>query len=193
MNYQEALQRLSDNSQKIMAQLWTSVESGALPLADFKEVVAQLVAVANEQGRAAAELTLEGYMAAATGRVVPVAVAAVVDDTPRLRKALDTILESDQDTVMQLSRLAAAEPLEAAARRFNDRMQAAPLVEGWVRSLEPGACQLCVWWWREGRVWPKEHPMPTHKGCVCHPLPTFSQDIASTMYTRKLEQTKQGA
>ncbi|QLY27972.1 hypothetical protein H0264_21385 [Nocardia huaxiensis] len=50
---------------------------------------------------------------------------------------------------------------------FNQAMKQNDRVTGWVRELEPGACQLCTWWWRDGQVWHKDHEMPTHKGCTC--------------------------
>jgi hypothetical protein len=190
--YEETLRGLSDGTAKIILQLWAAVERGDLPVSDFPEVAAQIIAVANAQGRAAAEVALAGYLTAATGTVITVATFPVVDDTPRLVKALLTILGSALDTVMQLTRIATAEPLEAAANRFSEAMAEQPMVTGWVRQLEPDACQLCVWWWREGRVWPKDHPMPTHKGCTCHPLPTVAVEIQSTGYTRKLARAAAG-
>lgn len=191
--YEETIRQLGQSAERILIQLWQAVEEGRLPVADFPEVAARILAVANEQGRAAAEIAFNGYMTAATGQVRVPAAVPVVDNTARLTKALATIAASDQDTLMQLARIANAEPLEAAARRFSESIRADRRVKGWVRQLEPNACQLCVWWWREGRTWPKEHPMPTHKGCTCHPLPTVAEEIESTMYTRKLERARQAA
>lgn len=189
--YEETVRQLGENSQKILTQLWTAVESGRLPARDFPDVAAQVLAVANERGRAAAEIALNGYMTAATGQVTFPVQFVPVDDTARLTKAMNTILAAEQDTVMQIARIALVEPLEAAARRFSDGVARHPKAHGWVRQLEPDACQLCVWWWREGRIWPKEHRMPTHKGCTCNPLPTTVEGtIASTMYTRKLERAR---
>lgn len=58
-------------------------------------------------------------------------------------------------------------------------------VTGWTRSLNGEACQLCTWWWRAGRVWTADHPMPAHKGCICTPQPVTRQE------TPKTEQTTQ--
>lgn len=87
----------------------------------------------------------------------------------------------------QVARLARCEPLEAAQQASHDAMQRQPLVEGWIRHMDADPCQLCVWWWREGRVWPKAHPMPTHKGCNCQPEVVLRQSIKSTQFTRRLE------
>ena len=190
--YEETVRGLGDGTKRIVLQLWAAVERGDLPVADFPEVAAQILAVANERGRAAAEIALNGYMTAALGTVTTPAPFAPVDDTARLVKAMATIAASNLDTTMQLARIAVAEPLEAAARRFSEGIARHPKATGWVRQLEPDACQLCVWWWREGRIWPKEHPFQHHKGCTCNPLPTMvsAEDDISTVYTRKLERAR---
>src|SRR5699024_6116971 len=183
-----------ENSKDILLRAWAAVERGDLPKAVFPNIAAEIVAIANERGRAAAEIALNGYMIAAVGEVTPpVVVAAVVDDRARLGQAFATILDSDHDIIMQLERIGVAEPLEAAANRMSEGIQQDGRVKGWVREMEAGACQLCRWWWREGREWPAEHPMPTHKGCTCTQLPVTRDEIASTIYTRKLERAKEGA
>jgi hypothetical protein len=194
MTYEATLKQLSENSKDILLRAWSAVERGDLPRAVFPNIAAEIVAIANERGRAAAEIALNGYLIAAVGEVTaPVVVAAVVDDRDRLEKAFATITASDKDIIMQLERIGVVEPLEAAARRMSEGIQQDKRVKGWVREMDSGACQLCRWWWREGREWPAAHPMPTHKGCVCTQLPVTRDEIASTVYTRKLERAKEGA
>lgn len=191
MTYEMTLRELSERSKDLLLKAWSAVERGDLPKAVFSSIAAEIVAIANERGRAAAEIALNGYMIAAVGEVTPpVVVAAVVDDRARLEKAFATIMDSDQDIIMQLERIGVVEPLEAAARRMSEGIQQDQRVKGWVREMEADACQLCRWWWREGREWPAEHPMPTHKGCTCTQLPVTRDEIASTAYTRKLERAK---
>ena len=194
MTYEMTLRKLSERSKDLLLKAWSAVERGDLPKAVFSNIAAEIVAIANERGRAAAEIALNGYLIAAVGAVTPpVVVAAVVDDRARLEKAFATILDSDQDIIMQLERIGVVEPLEAAADRMSEGIRSDGRVKGWVREMDSGACQLCRWWWREGREWPAAHPMPTHKGCVCTQLPVTRDEIASTMYTRKLERAKEGA
>jgi hypothetical protein len=191
MSYEATLKQLSETSKDILLRAWSAVERGDLSRAVFPNIAAEIVAIANERGRAAAEIALNGYLIAAAGEVTaPVVVAAVIDDRDRLEKAFMTILATDQDIIMQLERIGVVEPLEAAARRMSEGIQRDQRVKGWVREMEADACQLCRWWWREGREWPAEHPMPTHKGCVCTQLPVTRKKIASTMYTRKLERAQ---
>ncbi|MEQ4567994.1 hypothetical protein [Paenarthrobacter sp. CAP02] len=194
MTYEETIKALGAGSEKIILQLWQAVQDGRLGLDDFHDIAAQAIALANQQGRAAAELALSGFLTAATGEaVIPGTILVdAVDDAGRLVKAMQTITASNLDTVMQLARVAKAEPMEAAARQFTEGIARSPKATGWVRGLEGDACQLCVWWWREGRTWPKDHPMPTHKGCACTPIPTVSNSIESTGYTRKLARAQAG-
>ena len=102
-------------------------------------------------------------------------------------EAADTNKAQVDPQETQVARLARCEPLEAAQQASHDAMQQQPLVEGWIRHMDADPCQLCVWWWREGRVWPKAHPMPRHKGCNCQPEVVLRQSIQSTGYTRQLE------
>jgi hypothetical protein len=91
----------------------------------------------------------------------------------------------------RLSRLARSEPLETAQQATHQAMQQQPLVEGWVRQMDADPCQLCIWWWRDGRVWPKDHPMPTHKGCNCSQRVVLTESVKSTGFTRRLERNQQ--
>lgn len=110
-----------------------------------------------------------------TALAAPAVVTPIVTEpaAERLGKAVATILGSDLDTRMQVERLATGETLDAAHRTYSDTMAADPHVSGWTRGLNSGACQLCQWWARDGRVWQSTHPMPTHTGCKCHPVPTI--------------------
>ena len=91
---------------------------------------------------------------------------------------------------MRLERMARAEPLATAQRAASEAMTAQPLVEGWVRAMDADPCQLCVWWSREGRVWPRNHPFQTHQGCNCSPRIVFAQNVQSTVFTRRLERAQ---
>lgn len=117
-------------------------------------------------------------------RIVPPSVNRTAD-FQRLTKALETIAADvpegadTQDEAfqailrrvdMRLERLARAETADAA----QDGAQQAltdDRVQGWVRDRNGAACELCDWWWREGRVWPADHLMPKHVGCECWPRP----------------------
>lgn len=103
-------------------------------------------------------------------------------DQSRLRNAVETIaadldmadIESVAQLITRIERLARAEAIEAAQTGYGKAMARSKKVQGWKRGLEADACQLCTWWWREGRIWPKDHTMPTHPGCAC------SQEFVTT-------------
>lgn len=92
---------------------------------------------------------------------------------------------------MRLERLARSEPLETAQQAAVAAIAEQPLTQGWTRGMDADPCQLCVWWWREGRIWPKAHPFQSHKGCNCQPKVVLAENIQSTEYTRKLERSQQ--
>lgn len=120
--------------------------------------------------------------------------------TARLGKAVDTLAdvierpESPQKAAEQdldrVERLARDEPVEAAQRGYLDGLRIESLenpegerVTGYRRGLNPDACQLCFWLWKEGYVYPVDMPMHRHTGCRCLPLPTTDRLGRTTLST----------
>lgn len=171
MTLDELLRQLGDNLARVLLGFWADVQAGRITEAEFTDLATTMVEITNTRGRAAAEAAFQSWAETTTGRVHAVAAVATVDDAARLTEAFQTILASKLDTVMQLERLARNEPAQAATDALADAMARSTLVSGWRRGLEPDACQLCVWWWREGRVWRTDHPMPRHTGCTCTQIP----------------------
>lgn len=175
MSYETIMKRLSAETADQVAKLWAAVEDGRITLDDFLVLATDLIATSRAGAALIAQGLLRAYLEAAMGQAIILPPGPIAPDHVRLTKALTTIVASDLDTVMQLVRLATNEPLDAAARAHHDAMQTTALVSGWRRRLEADACQLCTWWWREGRVWQKNHPMPRHPGCACHAEPVVRQ------------------
>lgn len=179
MTYQEALQRLGETTERSLLSLFGQYRSGMLTHDQFIRLGAQVIGVAHQQGRMVAELSLLSWLRTVDPEAVPVAAPAHdhYTDVARLERALQTTAPAAGDDAAaaeasrRLGRLAYAESVESSQQAFHEGMLRTALVEGWTRGLEPDACQLCRWWWREGQVWPKEHRMPTHKGCTCTPIP----------------------
>ena len=89
--------------------------------------------------------------------------------------------------VMQLDRLARSLVAKAAQREVLHQTRVGAergYVRGWRRDVEPGGCQLCRWWSRDGRVWPAEHTMPTHPGCRCTPTPVLTRQAIKSVDAR---------
>jgi hypothetical protein len=93
--------------------------------------------------------------------------------TDRLDKALRT-LGADQD---RLERLTRDETIAATQRGYQDGVRISPSttssrIRGYRRQINPDACELCWWLWKEGYVYPIDQPMHRHIGCRCVPVPT---------------------
>lgn len=210
--YQTATEALADSTAREALAIYANHLSGELPPNETALLIAALINRANASAVTLADVWLAVQIEEATGQPVPTVGVLPVDDSERLVKAATTVLsdtghlsrpltlgpddnpqsadapEADPEPAeTRLTRLARSEPLETAQRATHEAMQAQPLVEGWIRHMDADPCQLCRWWWREGRIWPKAHRMPTHKGCNCQPRVVLAEHIQSTGYTRRLE------
>lgn len=188
--YQLALLELAAESESAALELWWRVEE--LGDALFQAALAAILAIFNQRAVSLAVTGFSAQASIATGTPVPASVLSIPDDTDRLAKAASTVLDvaraSDvPDTI--IARIGRAEPLNTAARSYSGQLAESPLVEGWVRNMDADPCQLCQWWWREGRIWPKDHPFQTHHGCACVPRPVWSKEIQSTGFTRQLRRS----
>lgn len=117
-----------------------------------------------------------------TGREAQLGHARAADNSrKRYRSAVDTIMDGspDADAVRtRLERLARAEAVATAQTASAALMRRARTVSGWTRQLDGDPCELCTWWHRDGRVWPSNHTMPTHKGCECAQLWVRVADVS---------------
>lgn len=175
---EEALGRLSSTLQRRLRMLWDEVEDGTLTRAEFVRVATNMVLASNARGYALGAATVRHLIEQEVGvaEVTKPSRAPHHLNEVRLATALETILATEAlDTVMQLERLGDNEPKQAAADGSGDVVRRSRWVEGWVRSLDSEACELCVWWWREGRVWRTNHIMPRHTGCTCTPTPVVKR------------------
>lgn len=102
------------------------------------------------------------------------AVRTLARETPRETESVDTD---------RVERLARDEPIEAAQRGYQDGLREQPeavdgegkapkRINGYRRGINPDACELCFWLWKEGYVYHIDQPMHRHKGCRCWPIPT---------------------
>jgi len=119
-----------------------------------------------------------------------------VDATERLTAAVETILApetehddtpAETDSVAPepesaippaLERLARAEPLAASQEAVVEVMEAQPVVVGWRRQLDADPCQLCSWWWANGRIYRTTVKFQKHPNCNCQPEPVIEGETA---------------
>ncbi len=184
--YQETLLALAAESEAAAIELWRQVTE----LGDdvFRASLAAILAVFNRRAAALAEVGFAAEATIAARAAVPVLGLPIVDDIGRLTKAATTVVDVARASPVPeaiVGRLGRAEPLNTAARTYSDSVRESTLTEGWTRGMDADPCTLCKWWWREGRIWPKAHPLQTHTGCACVPRPVWAKGIRETLYTKQ--------
>ena len=190
MSFRDEMIALGARSEKVMVEIYRRYVAGLIDRETAVTILADVLAAANSRAVALADLALAAQLMADVQ--VPVATAGIVrpaDDVTRLAKAASTLLvtaEASEVPEAIVARLARAEPFTAAQEAFTEAVEKSGITKGWIRGLSPGACQLCRWWWRQGRVWPAGHRMPVHPGCTCTPIPVVRDDIPHTGYTRRM-------
>ncbi len=178
MSYHDQLdQATAESAAHVLAAL-ALYEAGHLTGDTLAAVIAAYIAAANSRAAALADLSLAAVLTTRLGTpVAPLGIVRPADDPDRLDQAAHTILASPNGlSPGRWERLARAEPIRAAADAYSAAIGRSRAVTGWRRGLSPAACQLCRWWWREGRIWPADHPMPRHTGCTCTPEPITTRD-----------------
>lgn len=189
-DFQSSTEQLAADTERDMAGIYAGIIAGTLSTADAVTAIAVVVNRANARATGLGDLYVSQAIEEAIGEPTPTVGILPVDHSERLFKAAETILiEPPTDatpTDVRLARLARSEPLEIAQKTVTEALIGHPLVEGWVRQFDADPCELCRWWSRGGRVWPKEHPFQSHKGCNCAPRIVLVKDIKSTGFTRRL-------
>ena len=189
--YQETLLALAAASEAAALALWAQVDQLGDDL--FAAALSAVLATYNGRATSLAVTAFAAQASIVTATPTPVSALPLRDDSDRLAKATTTVIDvaraSDVPEAI-IGRLGRAEPLNTAARTYSDAIGESALTAGWTRQMDADPCQLCTWWWRDGRVWPKAHPFPTHTGCACVPRPVWRTSIQSTGDTRRLERNQ---
>lgn len=191
LRYEDMLARLGRQGRAALLDAYALYQSGLIDRATYKDTASTLLQHINTQSGAYGRLSYETLAATMTGRDLDPARAleslpAPLTTQPRLARALDTILDGEQEqVVMRLERLGTTAPIAEVQSGYDSGLQADPLVEGWTRGMNDDACQLCRWWWREGRIWAKDHPLQYHKGCLCQKVPVWTRYIQETYDARQ--------
>ena len=186
MTFADTMTDLGESTADRLEGLYARFEAGALTLDEYRDLAADVLTAANARGWTIGVLGLTAYVAAVAGEPVAapaLPVAGHYADRDRLRAGVETItgrLEvvrtggpdpELEDIRRRLRRIGKAEPVEASQRGYSAALEASEHVNGWVRSVEPDACELCQWWAFDGRVWPASSTMQTHTGCACSQIP----------------------
>lgn len=186
MSYQSELETLAELSGAQAVAAYEAWAAGTITTETFVAILASYVAGANSQAAALADVGLAAAISVALGVPQPtLGLLPPTGDAERLYEAATTLardIDATPDPRARVERLGRAEPLHTAAVTFSEGMKRSGKVTGWVRGMDSDPCTLCQWWWRDGRVWPADHEMPTHTGCSCVPVPTIADHI-KPLYT----------
>ncbi|MFC5337527.1 hypothetical protein [Leucobacter denitrificans] len=178
MSYHGTLERLTDDVQAKVLATFEAWQAGELTQDQFVQLAAAQVAQGNARAVTLADLALATELSVTLGTVQPTVGVVAPDDQDRLRDGLLTLAlaAGTVDVTARLARFAFAEPAAAAQRGWNDAMRESGVVIGWVRRLDPGACELCASWARGGYMFPKDLTMIHHPGCRCTPQPITEEE-----------------
>lgn len=189
MSYRDLLVKLGDTTSEKVLNIYRLMDAGDITRFDAIALMSTLIGKSQAKAIALAETSLAAELTLALLEPVPVVATPIKPDTTAVRGAVITTLgtaKSTPDIEARLERVVRGITYKAATDAYSHGVSRSKRVKGWTRDLEPGACEMCVWWWREGRTWPREHPMPTHTGCTCSPKPVLSDYIQSTGKTRAM-------
>ena len=189
MTYQETLDRLSDDTEAKTQKVLDQLEAGDIDQEAAIALLTAIILVSQKRGAAVAELSFAAQMSAMSQSATVTAgikagrqkdlVFKIIERTVSTSKGID-------ETRTRLVRIARNEPQEIAKQTYGKALEASKKVEGWTRGLDADPCELCVWWSRDGRVWPKDYPLQHHKGCQCTQVPVLADKVAAVPYSRIL-------
>ena len=188
MTYQETLDRLSDDTEAKTQKVLDQLEAGDIDKATAIALLTSIILIGQKRGAAVAELSFAAQVSAmsATPTVTrglkagqKEIVFKVIERTVSKSRGID-------ETRTRLVRIARNEPQEIAKQTYGKALEASQKVQGWTRGLDADPCELCVWWSRDGRVWPKDYPLQHHKGCQCTQVPVLADKVAAVPHSRIL-------
>lgn len=173
---EEVLAELSTSQQERVRVAFASYEEGLLTSSEFVDVVTAVVLSGNARAYALGAATVRSQIEAqvATVEITPQVPAPRHLDEGRVSSALGTILSSGTG-LMALQRLADNEPKQAAADGSADVILTSEHVNGWTRTVEVDACDLCKWWAAESHKFPPHARMARHTGCACTQTPVTTK------------------
>ena len=148
--YQTLVGRIREDTKRKVMAAWRMYGTGQITRAQFEQLAAAILGQAGAKAATAADLAISLELSALNRRLE--ATAGVLPKRRTYMDAIVTILDdTDHDTIMQLKRLALNAPLEAAQTAASTAISQSG-ASGWVRQMDPDPCQLCRWWYRDGRV-----------------------------------------
>lgn len=188
--YQAQTEALAASTVAGVLALYTALRAGELAPASVVPAMAAVIATANAAATTLADVAVSTQIETATARPQPPTGIAPRDDTERLIKAVETIIDDlpepapveepatepddpadrpdpAEKAEHRLERLARSEPLDTAQAITIEIVDRLPVVTGWRRKLDADPCTRCQRWAEDGRVFPTGHHFKRHYGCNC--------------------------
>lgn len=175
----DRLAAVTDRIGERAAAIWRAVERGELAA----ETAAELVAIWTELGATQAQaLALAEYGGAMAELGLSPSAPTTPASTPalgHLETAARTSISDPGQAAVRLARLAMSETAAAFQRATGELLAADTRITGYRRGLNAGACELCLWLYKDGYVYPTDQPMHRHTGCQCVQEPT-TENVSGT-------------
>lgn len=166
--FRNAAADLQSLTERLTALLLAAWQTGQVNDAEFRDSLHSLLVTGYDNGLMVGDVLGSAYIDAE-----PVGLRIDDDTTERLALSAATAtkyLDQASDPLPRLTRLTTGEHLwslqlgtQTAYREHG--------VPGYRRGLSAKACELCVWLYKDGYVYPTDKPMHKHPGCTCVPVP----------------------
>ncbi|SLL01448.1 Uncharacterised protein [Mycobacteroides abscessus subsp. abscessus] len=177
--YQADTEALAASTVVGVLAVYAALQAGQVSVPEAGLVIATAVVTANAVATTLADAYVAAHIEQATGVPTPTVGLPPRDDTERLTKAVEKILDEQEDepvdtAAMRIERLAHSEPLAAAQQSTVEVMAGQPAVVGWRRQMDADPCELCQFWYSGGRIYRTTTAFQSHPGCNCQPEPVFT-------------------
>lgn len=184
------LDNIGNAGRSVMANSYSAYQSNLIDRATFKSAAANGLKFCADRGAMQAQLSYNSAVSVMYEQQLDPSIRTTASGASesKISQAIETILDGDPETRQQrLERLSYVMPIDEAQQAWQTALQGDDLAVGWTRGLDSNGCELCEWWSREGRIWPKRHPMPRHNGCKCQQIPAYIGNVEHTEITRAIE------
>jgi hypothetical protein len=168
VTFRNAAGDMTRTTEELTATLLAAWQAGDMTDAEFRGALHNLLVTGYAAGLMVGDAIGSGYVNAA-----PVGLGLDRGTTERLALAASTattLLDAADDPLPRLRRLTVGEHLDSLQQGVVGAYNAHG-VRGYVRGLSAKACELCVWLYKGGYVYPADRPMHSHPGCTCVPIP----------------------
>ena len=176
-SYRDGLLALVADTETRTGTVYDIYEAGDATEVEFTAATTATIQRGEERGVALSDVALASFLTGELRRAVPT-LGLVTSDADRQATAkavrtLTTRLTETDEPRARATRLARGRVTKTAGRYFDVGLTRHAEISGYTRGLSATACELCVWLYRGGHIYPATQPMHRHPGCTCIPLPTL--------------------